>query len=131
MSLGSTNAARAHNRDKPSPISTLETVKMSTLPELITHRTTAGARYVAALTELRAAFGDLSAIDRLLALKTPFEPVVSFGGPQPDVIPLRHPTFCPGSPNPLNASLVGRPFEDDCRAAFATRLAAFGTPDTP
>jgi hypothetical protein len=36
---------------------------MSTLPELIIHRATAGARYVAAIAELRAAFGDLAAID--------------------------------------------------------------------
>jgi hypothetical protein len=104
---------------------------MSTLAQLVTLRTTAGARYIAALTEFRAAFGDLSAIERLLALKTPFHPVVSFGGPQPDVIPFRHPVFAPGGSGTVNAALVGTPFEDDCRAAFATRLAAFGTPDAP
>src|SRR4051794_37559257 len=105
---------------------------MSTLSELVAHRTTAGARYVAAVTELRAAFGDLSAIDRLLALKTPYSPVVSFGGPQPDVIPLRHPVYLSGDPQRTSIfALVCNPFEVDCVAAFATRLAAFGTPDTP
>ena len=86
---------------------------MSTVSELVAHRETAGARYVAAVTELRAAFGDLAAIERLLSVAT-------FGGPQPDPIPLRHPTYLPN---------LGGTFEDDICAAFAPRSAAFGTPD--
>jgi hypothetical protein len=91
---------------------------MSTLPELITHRATAGARYVAALAELRAAFGDLGVIERLLESKV--GTTATFGGPRPDPLPLRHPIYAPN---------VGGSFEDDLRAAHATRLAAFGTPD--
>jgi hypothetical protein len=91
---------------------------MSTLPELTAHRATAGARYVAAVAELRAAFGDLGAIERLLESKV--GTIGTFGGPRPDVIPLRHPVYAPN---------VSGGFEDDVRAAFATRSAAFGTPD--
>ena len=57
---------------------------MSTLVE---KRNAAGNRYAAAVTELRAAFTDLSALDRLCGAP-------SFG-PPPEVVPLRHPTFCP------------------------------------
>jgi hypothetical protein len=73
---------------------------MSTIPQLIIARATAGARYVAAVIELRAAFTDLSAIDRLCNAP-------SFG-PPPDVIPLRHPTYAPD---------VGGSFTDDIAAA--------------
>jgi hypothetical protein len=101
---------------------------MSTLPELIAHRATAGARYVAAVTELRAAFGDLSAIEKILCGpgKTP---VPTFGGDQPDPIPLRHPTYLTGDSHTANAAAVSGSFADDTSAAFAVRSAAFGTPD--
>jgi hypothetical protein len=101
---------------------------MSTLAELITHRAEAGARWVAAVTELRAAFGDLSAIERLLSGpgKTP---VPSFGGSQPDPIPLRHPIYAPGGAGTPNNTIVSGSFEDDVKAAFAVRSAAFGTAD--
>jgi hypothetical protein len=104
---------------------------MSTLAQLITHRATAGARYVAAVTELRAAFGDLSAIERVLcgSGKTL---VPTFGGPQPDPIPLRHPTYLTGDyTNTANFAIVSGTFEDDVKVAFAVRSAAFGTPDAP
>ena len=91
---------------------------MSTLSELTSHRATAGARYTAAVAELRAAFGDLAAIERLLESK--MGSIATFGGPRPDVIPLRHPVYAPN---------VGGSLEEDVRTAFAVRSAAFGTPD--
>jgi hypothetical protein len=54
---------------------------------LVEKRNAAGERYAAAVTELRAAFVDLSALDRLCEAP-------SFG-PAPEVVPLRHPTFAP------------------------------------
>ena len=90
---------------------------MSTLPELIMHRATAGARYAAAVVELRAAFGDLGAIERLLESHLGTTP--SFG-PPPDVIPLRHPVYAPN---------VTGSFADDIRVAHAIRAARFGTLD--
>lgn len=77
---------------------------MSTLVE---KRNAAGDRYAAAVLELRSAFTDLSALDHLC--RAP-----SFG-PQPDVIPLRHPTFAPD---------VSGSFTDDVAAAVAAHSAA-------
>jgi hypothetical protein len=91
---------------------------MSTLIELTAHRATAGARYSAAVAELRAAFGDLAAIERLIESK--LGQIGTFGGPRPDPIPLRHPVYAPN---------VSGGFEDDVRTALAIRAAAFGTPD--
>jgi hypothetical protein len=54
---------------------------------LVEKRNVAGERWAAAVVELRSAFVDLSALDRLLSAP-------SFG-PAPEVVPLRHPTFCP------------------------------------
>jgi hypothetical protein len=71
---------------------------------LIEKRNAAGARYVAAVTELRAAFVDLSAIDRLCNAP-------SFGGDPPDVIALRHPTYAPD---------VSGSFTDGIAAAIAS-----------
>jgi hypothetical protein len=65
---------------------------MSTLIELTAHRATAGARYAAAVAELRSAFGDLAAIERLIESK--LGQIGTFGGPRPDPIPLR---VCPGT----------------------------------
>lgn len=94
---------------------------MSTTAELVTHRATAGARYLAAVVELRAAFGDLAAIERLLMnARVAYGTVATFGGPQPDPIPLRHPQYLPN---------LGGSFEDDVRAAYATRSAAWPTAD--
>ena len=73
------------------------------MPTLTESRIQAGQRYAAAITELRAAFTDLSALDRLLQAP-------SFGGPPPDVIALRHPTFAPN---------VASSFVDDIPAAIA------------
>jgi hypothetical protein len=55
--------------------------------KLVKERNAAGDRYGKALAELRAAFVDLSALDRLLSAP-------SFG-PAPDIVPLRHPTYAP------------------------------------
>ena len=57
---------------------------MTTLTE---KRNAAGDRWAAAVVELRAAFTDLSALDRLLGAP-------SFG-PPPEIVPFRHPTFAP------------------------------------
>jgi hypothetical protein len=91
---------------------------MSTLNELIAHRDTAGARYVAAVAEFRAAFADLGAIERLLESK--ISTIATFGGPVPDMIPMRHPKYLPNN---------GGMLFDDTKAAFAVRAAAFGTLD--
>lgn len=69
---------------------------------LVQKRNAAGDRYAAALVELRAAFVDLSALDRLLAAP-------SFG-PPPEVVPFRHPTFAPA---------ISGSFTDDIPAAIA------------
>jgi hypothetical protein len=70
-------------------------------------RNAAGKRYAAAVSELRAAFVDLSALDRLLSAP-------SFG-PPPDIVPLRHPTFAPD---------VGGSFTDGVAGAIAAHSAA-------
>ena len=96
---------------------------MSTTAELVsTHLPAARTRYAAAVIELRAAFGDLAAIDRLLeSPRVAYAQVMpSFGGPRPDPIELRHPIAAPN---------IGGSFEDDIRAAYATRSAAWPTPD--
>jgi hypothetical protein len=72
---------------------------MTTLTE---KRNIAGDRYAAAVTEFRAAFTDLSALDRLLSAP-------SFG-PPPETVPFRHPTFAPN---------VSGSFVDDIPAAIA------------
>jgi hypothetical protein len=61
----------------------------------------AGARYAAAIAELRAAYGALAALDRKAC--TP-----GFGYP-PEIIPLRHSRYAPD---------VSGTFADDVRAAF-------------
>jgi hypothetical protein len=94
---------------------------MSTTAELVTARATAGARYVAAVTELLAARADLLAIERVLTNNR-----VAYGqgfpsfGPAPDVIALRHGTYLPN---------LADTFAADTSAAFATRLAAWPTPE--
>jgi len=55
------------------------------MPTLTEKRNAAGDRYAAAVVELRSAFVDLSALDRLCQAP-------SFGVP-PNVIELRHPSF--------------------------------------
>ena len=70
-------------------------------------RNAAGKRYAAAVSELRAAFVDLSALDRLLSAP-------SFG-PAPDVVPFRHPTFAPD---------VSGSFTDGIADAIAAHSAA-------
>jgi hypothetical protein len=57
------------------------------MPSMTEKRNAAGDRWAAAVTELRAAFTDLAALDRLLGAP-------SFG-PPPEVVPLRHPTYLP------------------------------------
>jgi hypothetical protein len=74
---------------------------------LVKKRNAAGDRYKAALVELRAAFVDLSTLDRLLSAP-------SFG-PPPDIVPLRHPTYAPD---------VGGSFTDGIASAIAAHSAA-------
>jgi hypothetical protein len=62
---------------------------------------------IAAVSELRAAFVDLSALDRLLSAP-------SFG-PPPDIVPFRHPTFAPD---------VSGSFTDGIADAIAAHSAA-------
>jgi hypothetical protein len=95
---------------------------MSTTDELANvHLPAARTRYAEAIAELRAAFGDLAAIERLLMNDgVGYGTVATFGGPRPDPIPLRHPIAAPD---------VGGSFEDDVRSAYAVRSAEWGTPD--
>ena len=76
---------------------------MTTLTE---KRNAAGDRWAAAVVELRAAFVDLAALDRLCQAP-------SFG-PPPEVVPLRHPTFAPN---------ISGSFVDDIPAAIAAHAA--------
>jgi hypothetical protein len=76
------------------------------MPTLTEKRNAAGDRYAAAVTELRAAFTDLSALDRLLNAP-------SFG-PPPSVIELCHPIFAPN---------VSGMFTDDIPAAIVAHSA--------
>jgi hypothetical protein len=62
----------------------------------------AGAKYAAAVSELRAAFGDLAALDRWAGAP-------SFGV-LPEIVPLRHPRYAPD---------VAGSFADDVQAASA------------
>lgn len=73
---------------------------------LVERRNAAGERWAAAVVELRSAFVDLAALDRLLQAP-------SFG-PPPDVVPLRHPTFAPD---------VSGSFADDVAAAIEAHSA--------
>ncbi len=77
------------------------------MPSLTEKRNAAGDRWAAAVTELRAAFVDLSALDRLCLAP-------SFGVP-PEVVPLRHPTFAPN---------ISGSFVDDIPAAIEAHSAA-------
>lgn len=90
---------------------------MSTTAQLVAARTTAGARYVAAIAELRASYGDLAAIEKLLVTnRVAYTANLQTFGERPDVITLRHPTYAPN---------VGGSFEDDVLSAFATRSVAW------
>jgi hypothetical protein len=70
---------------------------------LVEKRNLAGERYAAAIVELRAAFGEMSILDQHCRSS-------SFGGPPPEIVPLRHPTFAPN---------VSGSFTDDVHAARA------------
>ena len=85
-----------------SPPLTIEHNLENPMKTLVEKRNAAGDRYAAAVVELRAAFTDLAALDRLLS--TP-----SFG-PPPEIVPFRHPTFAPN---------VSGSFVDDIPAAIA------------
>ncbi|MCK1641944.1 hypothetical protein IVA95_31450 [Bradyrhizobium sp. 157] len=61
----------------------------------------AGARYAAAVAELRAAYGELAALHRKASMP-------GFGYP-PEIVPLRHTRFAPD---------VSGSFADDVRAAL-------------
>lgn len=96
---------------------------MSTTAELRdTHLPAARVRYAAAVTELRAAYGELGAIERWLTNKNVggLASVGMFGPARPDPISLRH---------PIAAPTVGGSFEDDIQAALTTIKAAWPTPD--
>ena len=72
------------------------------MTSLTEKRNAAGDRWAAAVVELRAAFVDLAALDRLCQAP-------SFGAP-PEVVPLRHPTFAPN---------ISGSFTDGVAAAIA------------
>jgi hypothetical protein len=76
------------------------------MPTLVEKRNAAGARWAAAVSELRSAYTDLSALDHLC--RAP-----SFGQP-PDPIPLRHSTYLPD---------LGGTFADDIPAAIVAHSA--------
>jgi hypothetical protein len=74
---------------------------------VVQRRNAAGDRYSKALAEFRAAFVELSALDRICQ-------VPSFG-PAPEIVPFRHPTFAPN---------VSGSFTDDIPATIAKHSAA-------
>lgn len=99
---------------------------MTTLNTMLTNRDTAGARYLAAAQELRAAYVDLAAIDQALSnslygIKDPFQrPVQSFDGTQAQQgLPhgLEHPVYC-------GPSAIAGAWDKDADAQGAVYLAA-------
>lgn len=113
---------------------------MSTLAQIITDRATAGARYAAAVVELKASMIALSAIETALTNKhvqnTPgvegtandpalsvspgggsfgTVPMLTFGGNWPDPISLRHPVYAPS---------VGGHWQSEANAAHKVIVAA-------
>ena len=97
---------------------------MSTLPELIAHRATAGARYAAAVAELKASYIDLDAIERALCSgKAAYtQSLAGFGGKRPweNIEQLQHTTYLP---------TVRGDWESDIKTAVAAKIAAFPTAD--
>lgn len=101
---------------------------MSTLAELNTHRTDAGAAYVAAFTTLRAAYITLAAIDRALANRglggATGSVTNSFYNDRLQIVSafreLRHRQFLPAADGNMESEIV---------AAMEARIAAFPTPD--
>lgn len=95
---------------------------MATLAQLTSQRATAGARYAAAVAELRASMVDLAALDQVLANN-----VISPGNPSPaptftdppDSLPwyLAHPVYAPRQPLPN--------WRDQTKAVRDAYLAAF------
>jgi hypothetical protein len=82
-------------------VAKIETVEDETMATLKETHDAAGARYAAAVTKLRTAYGELAALDRKAG--TP-----GFGYP-PEIVPLRHSRYAPD---------VSGSFADDVRAAF-------------
>lgn len=93
---------------------------MSTHSELLIHRDTAGARYAAAVAELRAATIDLAAIESVLVnMNAGRMSLQTFAG-FPSGVTLRHAKYAPN---------VGDIWSEDIAAAGAPKLAAYGMPD--
>lgn len=96
---------------------------MSTLAELATHRAAAGARYVTAVAELKAAYVDLDAHDRVRATpKVATEQSGSrFVGERRKMHErLEHPEFLP---------LIRDDWESDIVATMTAKAEAYPTPD--
>ena len=99
---------------------------MATAPEtMLSTRQAAGARYAAALTELRAAMVDLLAIDNALRNRhvgAPHIEIRSFSGEQNDIpTGMRHPDFAPDTMGGIGSEAKVR--EDEYLREFRSRRA--------
>lgn len=99
---------------------------MASLAQLQTYRTTAGARYLAAVEELRSAYIELNSLELALANAniggSAYVPSLMHFRGDADGIPteFQHPTFAPG----FRGGMV-----EESKAAFDLIAAAFPTPD--
>lgn len=70
---------------------------MATASSLLESRATSGARYLAAIVELRSAYIELASIDRALGSMSIANPVPSFRGDFDQIPPeLQHPDYAAG-----------------------------------
>jgi hypothetical protein len=76
---------------------------MATITELIADRAAARSRYASAVSEFRAAFASLAALDRLLACRGVDSP--SFGD-MPNIVLLRHPVVNAAESGSLEANVA-------------------------
>jgi hypothetical protein len=88
-----------------------------TLPELIAARLTAGANYVTALNDFRAALVELAALDQALCnQRVGYAVSLPTFGEFPDPIKMRHPVYAP---------TFGGRFADDVSARTEQIMAGF------
>lgn len=97
---------------------------MSTPSELIANRAAAGARYIAAVAELKAAYIDLDAHDRVRAngkVGTSATANVFMGERRMMIERLQHRDFMPFIPGDWESEIV---------AAMLVKAREYGTPDS-
>jgi hypothetical protein len=99
---------------------------MASLAQLDAYKATSGARYLAAIVELRAAYIELAALESALANanvggKNDYVALQRFRGDANSIpIELQHPIYAPGN----RSGIV-----DEVKAAAEQHIAEFPTPD--